>query len=97
MGYQVLEAANADRALELSRGHAGTIHLVLSDVMMTGRTGPQLVAALRAERNDFRVLYVSGYPDGLVLDATADASADFLPKPFTPRRLAAKVREVLDA
>ncbi|HEU4589147.1 MAG TPA: PAS domain S-box protein [Gemmatimonadales bacterium] len=96
MGYHVLEAADAETALQLSRGHSRPIHLVLTDVMMTGRTGPQLVAALREERGDFRVLYMSGYAAGLVLDAELDGTTEFLPKPFTARRLGAKVREVLD-
>jgi CheY-like chemotaxis protein len=96
MGYHVLEAADAETALQLSRAHPSTIHLVLTDVMMTGRTGPQLVAALRDEREDFRVLYMSGYAGGLVLDAGLDGTTEFLPKPFTARRLGAKVREVLD-
>jgi PAS domain S-box-containing protein len=93
-GYRVLEAADPDRAVELSRRFSGPIDLVLSDVMMTGRTGPQLVSLLRAERPEFRVLYMSGFADGLLPEGTD--GDDFLPKPFTPRRLANKVREVLD-
>jgi two-component system, cell cycle sensor histidine kinase and response regulator CckA len=97
LGYEVVEAANAEAALELSRGRQGRVDLVLTDVMMAGGTGPQLVAALRKERDGFRVLYMSGYADEAALPPEAlAAGAELLSKPFTTQGLARKVREVLD-
>jgi PAS domain S-box-containing protein len=95
-GYTVLEAANAAEALRV----AATEHeiaLVISDVIMPGMRGPELAARLRALRPDARVLLTSGHTD--VPDAFRDEQGrliPFLQKPFTPERLARKVRAVLD-
>jgi len=97
-GYVVLPAATAEAALRLERHHRGPIHLLLTDVVMPGKNGRELAAEMIAARPNLRVLYTSGYMDddvvrrGVFLDHTA-----FLPKPFTPESLTAKVREVLDA
>jgi hypothetical protein len=60
-------------------------------------TGPALVKQLRRARPDIRVLYMSGYTDGAVAAVGRPGSGEgFLQKPFMPRALARKVREVLD-
>src|SRR5262249_34321880 len=60
-GYTVLEAADAAAAAELSAGHAGTIHLLVTDVVMPGVGGAELAERLRALRPGLRVLFISGY------------------------------------
>jgi PAS domain S-box-containing protein len=95
-GYSVLEAPDGFRALELARVTPG-IDLLVSDVAMPGLSGPDLVERLREVSPDTRALLMSGHPEAVVLPPDLAArNLPFLPKPFTPERLARKVREVLD-
>ncbi|HEY6561545.1 MAG TPA: ATP-binding protein [Polyangiaceae bacterium] len=97
-GYVVLEARNAGEALVASERHPRPIHLLLTDVIMPQMGGPELATRLRVERPGLRVLYTSGYTEGVVLSgAFNDASATFLQKPIVPEALAQRIREVLDA
>ncbi|HUL76163.1 MAG TPA: ATP-binding protein [Vicinamibacteria bacterium] len=96
-GYVVLAAENAALADSLCRTHPGQIHLLLTDVVMPGLGGRELARQVTALRPQVRVLYMSGYTtNAIVHHGELDADASFLPKPFTPASLAAKVREVLD-
>ena len=95
-GYMVLEAANAAEALRVAATEHG-IALVVSDVVMPGMRGPELAARLSRVRPDAKMLLTSGHADAP--EAFRDAKGrpiPFLPKPFTPDRLAHKVRAVLD-
>ncbi len=95
-GYQVLEAAGAEEALGLAAGHPGPVHLLLTDVVMPGLSGPELAVRLTAERPETKVLYMSGYTDERLMGRAADTpGAGFLAKPFTPDDLARKLRELL--
>ena len=96
-GYTVLEASDAVEALELA-ATAASIDLLVSDVVMPGMRGPELAARLREMRPTTRLLLVSGHADSseAFRDDSGQAIA-LLPKPFTPERLARKVREVLDS
>jgi two-component system cell cycle sensor histidine kinase/response regulator CckA len=97
-GYTVLQASNAEQAMEVAQGHTGRLDMLLTDVVMPGMSGPELARGLVALRPQLRVLYVSGYPDEALPSAGAlEADASFLQKPFTPETLARKIREVLDA
>ena len=96
-GYRVLRAPDGQAALELARGHPAAINLLLTDVVMPGMTGRELAEALTAVRPGLRVLYMSGYTDDAVVrHGVLEEGMPFLQKPFTPRALASKVREVLD-
>jgi CheY-like chemotaxis protein/two-component sensor histidine kinase len=96
-GYRVLLAAGPPQALEAARGYEGTIHLLLSDVVMQNGYGPDLWVQLRAER-DLPVLFMSGYTgDSVTRQGILTGDFPFLSKPFTSGSLLAKVREVLDA
>jgi two-component system cell cycle sensor histidine kinase/response regulator CckA len=96
-GFVVLEAQDPAQALQVSRQHSGTIHLLLTDVVMPGGSGPILFDTLRAERQGMKVLYFSGYSDESILHHGVHAShVALLQKPFTRDALAAKVRTVLD-
>jgi PAS domain S-box-containing protein len=97
-GYQVVTATDGQDALGVLARHAGPIDLVVTDVMMPGLTGPELMAALRLRMPDLKTLFMSGYTDDAMLrEGLMDASVAFIQKPFGPRALAQKVREVLDA
>jgi CheY-like chemotaxis protein len=96
-GYTVLTAGRGDAALDTARRHGGPIHLLLSDVTIPDMDGRALAATLRKERNDLRVLYMSGYADqAIVHHGVLDAAVAYLPKPFTTEAIARRVREVLD-
>jgi len=96
MGYRVLTAHSAADAIAVAGRHAGTIDLVLTDVVMPGASGRDLVEKLRGSRPGLRALYMSGYPtDAVVRHGLEEGEVRFLQKPFTMASLAAKVREAL--
>ncbi len=95
-GYTVLEARNGEEALGISARHAGSIHLLVTDLVMPRMGGRELVRRLASARPEMRVLYVSGYSDDTIVSREA-LDAPFLEKPFASNALACKVREVLDA
>ena len=97
-GYKVLEAEGGPAALELSRGLADPIHLLLTDVVMPRMSGRELAQVMKAECPNLRVLYTSGYTDDAVLrHGILQPNVAFLHKPFTAAGLSQKVRQVLDA
>src|SRR5213080_4495423 len=94
-GYRVLEAGAAPAALELSERHVGPINLLLTDVVMPGMSGRELAHRLLQGRGTLRVLFMSGYTDDAVLrHGVLEEGMAYLQKPFTPDKLARKVREV---
>jgi two-component system cell cycle sensor histidine kinase/response regulator CckA len=98
MGYQVLEAQNPGEALLHCERFVGTIHLLLTDVVMPQMSGPELAKRLLRERPGIKVLCMSGYTDdALVRHGALEAGIAYLQKPITPDRLTLKVRAVLDA
>jgi len=95
-GYRLLLAASADEALAESDAHEGTIDLLLTDAMMPGQTGLELAALMTARRPGIPVIVMSGYTEEtLVLPRLAEPIA-LLQKPFTPRDLRRRIKEVLD-
>ncbi len=95
LGYRVLVARSGIEALELERKHDGPIHLLVSDVVMPGMSGPELVGRLTRLRPGLKTLLISGYAKGAKLDPHCGDA--FLRKPFTPQDLGGAVRELLDA
>ena len=97
-GYVVLAASDAAAALRVVERHGGTIHMLVTDVVMPGLSGRELADRLVAQRPGIRVLYMSGYPgDAVVQHGGLPQGSAFLQKPFSPDTLARKVRDVLDA
>jgi nitrogen-specific signal transduction histidine kinase/CheY-like chemotaxis protein len=95
LGFQVFEAASGEQALEIAAARGTPFDLVLTDIVMPGMSGRELVDELKARGLSSRVLYMSGYTDDVLVQYGVNAGAGFLQKPFTTERLAAKVREVL--
>jgi CheY-like chemotaxis protein len=96
-GYTVLEASNGGEALLLCQHHSEPIHLLISDVVMPNMSGPHLAERLARLRPRMKVLYLSGYTDDAIIrHGVLTQDTPFLQKPFTPKALAAKVRETLD-
>jgi PAS domain S-box-containing protein len=97
VGHTVLCAAGGTEALRLEQEHRGHVHLLFTDVVMPGITGPELATRLSSVRPDTKVLYTSGYADNAIgHQGVLSPGIAFLPKPFTPDTLLEKVREVLD-
>jgi signal transduction histidine kinase len=95
-GYTVVDAASPADA-ELQWASIGHVDLLLTDVVMPGRTGPDLFRRLSAGRPDLPVLFMSGYADWDLFDRAGVAHpAAFLEKPFSAGALLAKVRQALD-
>ena len=96
-GYTVLAAESAREALEIVRGHAGAIDLLITDVVMPDMNGLELVRALATIRPETRTLFMSGYMDDALGDhGVLPSQANFIQKPFSPRVIAQKVRDILD-
>ena len=96
-GYTVLEAADAVEAIEIAAKAAQVLDLVVSDVVMPGMGGPELVARVRTLRPATKVLYMSGYTgDDLSRRIGPESHAAVLEKPFSASDLLWAVRDVLD-
>jgi CheY-like chemotaxis protein/nitrogen-specific signal transduction histidine kinase len=97
LGYDVLEAADAEHALRLLREHQ-TVRLLLTDVVMPGMNGRKLAEEAKAQQPSLKVLYMTGYSrNAIVHQGRLDAGVDLLQKPVTSEYLANTVRRVLDA
>ena len=97
-GYLVLEAAGGEDALRVAGAHEGTIHLLLTDVVMPGMSGRAVAERLAPSRPGMKVLYTSGYTDDAVFQrGVLPEGTAFIQKPFTAEGLARKVREILDS
>ena len=95
-GYSVLLASAADQAMEIAARHRGSIHLLLTDVVMPGASGRHLSERLTAERPETRVLFMSGYSDDAILrHGVKQAAAHFIQKPFSIDALAHRIRDIL--
>jgi CheY-like chemotaxis protein len=97
-GYQVIEAANAEEALLLCAPEEERIDLILTDVVMPGLSGRELVDRLKELRPAIKVLFMSGYTDDMIVHhGIPRKEAELIQKPFGPDQLAMKVREILMA
>jgi len=97
-GYFVVEARSAADAIQLMERHKRPIDLVLTDVVMPGMKGPELVERLANLRPGTKVLYMSAYTEDAVINfGMLGQGTAFIEKPFSPDELASKVRKILDA
>jgi CheY-like chemotaxis protein len=96
-GYHVIEAGSPSTALQLIDEEAADFDLVVTDVVLPGMNGRELVEAIRARLPGVPALYMSGYAeDAIAHDGVLDPDVPFLVKPFTPDELVGKVRDLLD-
>jgi two-component system cell cycle sensor histidine kinase/response regulator CckA len=96
-GYRVLEAASGVQALDVMTEHGADVDLVVSDVVMPEMDGPTLLKHLRKTNPQIKIIFVSGYAeDAFRNNLSEDETFTFLPKPFSLKKLAAAVKEVLE-
>ena len=97
-GYQVVEAIDGEDALDQLDTHPGPYDLVISDVVMPGMDGPAFLKAARDRLGGAKVLFISGYAErSFAQTLEDDRSIGFLPKPFTLKQLAERVKQELHA
>jgi CheY-like chemotaxis protein len=97
-GYTLLEAQDAQEALHLAARFSGTIHLLLTDVVMPGMSGKALAQQLTQTYPKLKILFMSGYTDNAIVHhGVLEPGTAFIHKPFSAAALARKVRRVLDA
>jgi two-component system cell cycle sensor histidine kinase/response regulator CckA len=97
-GYEVLEARSGEEALEVISSHPRTIDLLITDVVMPRMDGPALIRAVRERWPMMKVIYISGYAEDAFRKRLDETGAiNFLPKPFSLKQLAGKVKEVMES
>ncbi|HWW54588.1 MAG TPA: PAS domain S-box protein, partial [Acidimicrobiales bacterium] len=95
-GYVVLAAASADEALDIVKEHPGDIDLLLTDVVMPGRSGKELSADVAELRPEVRVLFMSGYSQDVIAhQGVLEEGLNLIEKPFSAEDLLRRVRDVL--
>jgi PAS domain S-box-containing protein len=96
-GYTVLEAPSGAEALLICNRHRAPIHLLLTDVVLSQASGPQVATRLTGLRPEMRTLFMSGYSEETIVQhGLVQPGIDFLQKPFTAEDLVQKLREILD-
>jgi PAS domain S-box-containing protein len=97
LGYDVVVADDPEHAVKICAAGERALDAVLTDVVMPGISGVALVARLRALRPELKALFMSGYTDRQIVDASAlKETSAFISKPFTPDALGQKLRALLD-
>jgi CheY-like chemotaxis protein len=95
-GYRVVAAAHGAEGLELAEALEGGLDAVVTDVLMPGMSGPEVVERLRERFPDLRVVFMSGYPDPEAISAARlSGPTAFVQKPFSIEELARAIRAVL--
>jgi CheY-like chemotaxis protein len=95
--YDLLLASSAEEAIQIADARAEPVDLLLTDVVMPGRSGVELAAALVERWPWLRVVFMSGYTEDHLAVSAANRQPAVLQKPFTPRELRRRIRETLDA
>jgi CheY-like chemotaxis protein len=95
-GYDVVTTRNAAEALEAYRRCGSQVDLLITDVIMPGKSGAELARELKSLAPALKVLLITGYGDQIMLGQPALASSRCLAKPFSAGLLAREVRQLLD-
>lgn len=94
-GFDVLEAADGRQALHLGLTHSASLDLLLTDILLPDLDGARLASDLRGKVPGLKVLFMSGYDDGIIAAyGLAPGASTFLRKPFSRRELLEKVTAI---
>jgi CheY-like chemotaxis protein len=95
-GYRVITAASGREAIEIAANHAGGIDVLLTDVIMPQMLGKEAAERIRALRPSVKVLFMSGYTQGLLdTQGVLEAGVNLIEKPFTEASLLTKLRQII--
>jgi two-component system cell cycle sensor histidine kinase/response regulator CckA len=96
-GYTVLEAENAEAALRIIKEKGKEIDIIITDVVMPGMSGPDMIKEIADDLPDVKVVFMSGYgEDAFIETFGSERKFNFLAKPYTLKQLATKVKEVIE-
>lgn len=95
IGYTVLDANSGTQALERAKNFKGRIDLLLTDIIMPEMGGPELADRIVSLRPDIKVIFTSGYTGDAIANHGPIPALTFIQKPYRPKALARKIREVL--
>jgi PAS domain S-box-containing protein len=97
IGYTVLAAVSGEKALQWAKDFPGPIHLLLTDVVMPEMSGPELANHVAPLRPGVKIIFTSGYTvDAVARQGILDPTVAFIQKPYRPKALAKKIRQVLN-
>ena len=97
LGYTVLAAATPEECMRLAAEHAGSVALLLTDVIMPGMNGQDLAKVIYADAPEIKCLFMSGYTDTAITHGgVLEPGVHLIQKPFSFEELAARIREVLE-
>ncbi len=97
LGYTVIESASGKDALQRAKEFGGRMHLLLTDIVMPEMCGPELAAELASLCPGIKIIFTSGYTDDAIArQGILDPLVAFIQKPYRPKALGRKIREVLD-
>jgi len=97
-GYKIAAAAKPEEALAQVKKNPDAFDLLITDVIMPGMNGSELVKAIRTYKSSIKYLYISGYTSDIIADVDSGRNEiNLLQKPFSAADLCTKVREILDA
>ena len=97
IGYTVLSAVSGEKALQRAKDFQGPIHLLLTDVVMPEMSGPELANHMASLRPGVKIIFTSGYTDDAITrQGILDPKVAFIQKPYRPKALAKKIRQVLN-
>ena len=98
LGYRVLSAAAPGEAIRIARDHKGSVHLLMTDVIMPEMNGRDLAKNLMVYHPGLKRLFMSGYTADIIAHrGVLDEGVHFIQKPFSLRNLSAKLREVIES
>ncbi|MCC7260842.1 MAG: response regulator, partial [Alphaproteobacteria bacterium] len=96
-GYNILEADSGETALSVLKEHGQEVLLIITDVIMPGMTGPVMIKEALKSYPDMRVIFISGYAEDAFMDEFGESGHfSFLPKPYTLKQLASRVKDVIE-
>ena len=96
-GYNVIVSQNSEEALSLLEAHEGLVDILLTDIVLPGMNGRELYEIAVQSKPQLKVLFMSGHSDDVIAHrGVLDEGIQFIQKPFSVQKLAAKMREVMD-
>ena len=97
LGYKIISGSSEKEILEKLEKFEGEVHLLLTDVILPDKSGPEIAKTLVSKIPNLKIIFMSGYPEEkLHVSEIIEGKVNFISKPFSPSALARKVREVLD-